>query len=279
MVSGPNSPNIVSATSVSTSVTGMIGGVYLFNLNVTDDDGATASDQVQITVQVNQPPVANAGPNQAITLPTSSVTVNGSASTDDIAVTGYLWSQFSGPSVANIVSPTSVSTTINTLIAGTYTFRLTVTDGSGLTGIDDIIVTVSSGNTPPIANAGPNQTITLPTSSVTLNGSGSTDNVGITAYLWTQVGGAAGPTIVSPTSVSTSVTGLAAGLYIFRLRVEDVEGLFSIDDIQITVLSAPNGAPVANAGPNVVLTLPTNFTQLNGTASTDDVGIVTYFWT
>ena len=279
MVSGPNSPNIVSATSVSTSVTGMIGGVYLFNLNVTDDDGATASDQVQITVQVNQPPVANAGPNQAITLPTSSVTVNGSASTDDIAVTGYLWSQFSGPSIANIVSPTSVSTTINTLIAGTYTFRLTVTDGSGLTGIDDIIVTVSSGNTPPIANAGPNQTITLPTSSVTLNGSGSTDNVGITAYLWTQVGGAAGPTIVSPTSVSTSVTGLAAGLYIFRLRVEDVEGLFSIDDIQITVLSAPNGAPVSNAGPNVILTLPTNFTQLNGTASTDDIGIVTYLWT
>ena len=279
MVDGPNSPNIVSATSVSTSVTGMIGGVYLFNLTVTDDDGATASDQVQITVQVNQPPVANAGPNQAITLPTSSVTVNGSASTDDIAVTGYLWSQFSGPSVANIVSPTSVSTTINTLIAGTYTFRLTVTDGSGLTGIDDMIVTVSSGNTAPVANAGPNQTITLPTSSVTLNGSGSTDNVGITAYLWTQVGGAAGPTIVSPTSVSTSVTGLAAGLYVFRLRVEDVEGLFSIDDIQITVLSAPNGAPVANAGPNVVLTLPTNFTQLNGTGSTDDVGIVTYLWT
>lgn len=279
-VSGPNTPTIVSASSASTNITGLIAGVYIFNVTVTDNNGATASDQVQITVNGNTPPVANAGVNQNITSPTSQVTVNGSASTDNIGITSYLWTKTAGPGTYNITSPTSVSTTITGLTtAGVYTFRLTVSDASGLTSTDDMTVTVNAGNQAPVANAGTNITINAPTSSVNLSGSLSTDDVAIVSYAWTKVGGDGTATITSPSSVNTSVTSLQPDIYIFRLTVTDAQGLTGTDDVQVTVNAAANGAPVANAGPNVVITLPTNFTQLNASSSTDDVAIVSYAWT
>jgi len=46
------------------------------------------------------------------------------------------------------------------------------------------------GNKPPIANAGADQTITLPIDSVMLDGSASTDlDNNITSYAWTKISG------------------------------------------------------------------------------------------
>jgi hypothetical protein len=53
---------------------------------VTDDDGATNNDDVQVTVNaatVNQIPVANAGSDIIITLPTNSANITGSGSDAD----------------------------------------------------------------------------------------------------------------------------------------------------------------------------------------------------
>lgn len=278
-VSGPSIAVIGSPSSTSTLVSSLVAGQYFFTLTVTDDDGATGSDAVQITVNTAVPPVANAGANQTITLPTSQVTVNGSASTDNVGITGYAWSKVSGPAGQTITNPNNVSTTITGLVQGSYTFRLTVSDASELSHSDDMVVTVLPGNAAPVSNAGANQTITLPTSSVNLSGSLSTDDVGITAYLWTKVGGPATFTITSPTTVNTSVTGLVAGVYIFRLRVTDAGGLTHTDDVQVTVNAAPNTPPVANAGLNQSITLPTSSVILNGSGSTDNIGITGYLWT
>lgn len=280
----PNTATIVSASSANTSVTGLVPGVYTFNLQVTDNGGAINSDQVQITVGGNQAPVANAGPNQQITSPTSSVTVDGSGSTDDVAVTAYAWTQVGGPIIATIASPSSASSNITGLTtAGVYTFRLTVTDGSGLTSFDDMSVTVNSGNNPPIANAGANQTLTLPVvnfSTILIDGSLSSDPGGaISTYLWTQVGGPT-VTITAPTNVSTYINDVTVATnYIFRLTVTDDAGLTNSDDIQITVLPAANGNPVANAGPNQTIQLPTSSVTLNSSGSTDDVAITSRLWT
>lgn len=99
-------------------------------------------------------------------------------------------------------------------------------------------------NTPPTANAGVDQVVTLPTSSTTLSGIGSTDIDGtITGYLWTRVSGPNTPTIVSPNGVNTNLTGLIAGTYVYQLQVTDDDGATGIDQISIVVNPAP-GSPM-----------------------------------
>lgn len=90
-------------------------------------------------------PTANAGADQSITLPTTSVTMAGSGTDADGTIVSKAWTQVSG-ATATITTPSSYTTTITGLTAGTYVFRLTVTDNSGATGSDDMTVTVSAGD-------------------------------------------------------------------------------------------------------------------------------------
>jgi hypothetical protein len=98
---------------------------------------------------VNLPPDAEAGADQSIALPTVSVTLDASGSTDsDGTIVSYEWTKVSGPAVFNIVSPNSIATTVNSLITGTYVFQLEVTDNLGATNIDMVTITVSTTGTP-----------------------------------------------------------------------------------------------------------------------------------
>src|SRR6476661_3867581 len=97
----------------------------------------------------NQAPTVNAGVDQTITLPASSVTVTGTATDADGSIASYQWSQMTGPANATIANATSASTTISALVQGTYTFRLKATDNIGATATDDISITVNAASTPP----------------------------------------------------------------------------------------------------------------------------------
>lgn len=71
------------------------------------------------------------------------------------------------------------------LKVGKYVFQLTVFDNLNNNGSALTNVTVKQEqNAPPIANAGGDQTITLPVSAIVLNGSKSSDDLEITKYLW-----------------------------------------------------------------------------------------------
>jgi hypothetical protein len=97
-------------------------------------------------VALNQPPVANAGGNKLVILPTNSVTLTGSGSDpEDGTNVNFAWSKLSG-GVATIVSASSATTQITGLTEGSYSFRLTVTDSKGLTSTSDAIVTVTSNS-------------------------------------------------------------------------------------------------------------------------------------
>ncbi len=180
---------------------------------------------VDVTFNYTTAPTAFAGNDQTIALPTSTVTLDGSGSLG--AITDYAWTQISGPNTAAITTPASVTTTVTGLIQGIYVFQLAINGGSSTS---QMTVTVNPAP-PPSANAGPNQTITLPQSSVTLDGSGSAGI--ISDYTWTLVSGPNTPVIATPSNVSTLVTGMIQGTYIFQLSIN---GNASISQTSVTVL-------------------------------------------
>jgi hypothetical protein len=281
-VSGPTTYNIVSVGSAATVVNLLVEGVYKFRLTVTDNDNATASSEVTVTVnrRPNQAPAANAGGNRAITLPTNSITLNGSGTDNDGTISSYRWTYVSGPATYNIVSANSATTVVNTLVEGVYRFRLTVTDNDGATATSDVTVTVNAAvvNQPPTASAGPNQTIVLPTNSVTVNGAGMDNDGSIVGYQWTWLTGPTHYSITDPNSASTSITDLEEGTYTFRLTVTDDDGATATSHIAITVERAPNVSPVANAGVDFEVPRSAQI-RLDGTGSYDPDGIIKeYFW-
>ena len=229
----------------------------------------------------NQPPVANAGNNQTITLPTNSIVLDGTKSVDpDGTIVSYIWSQVSG-GAATITNGTTASTLATGLTAGTYIFKLVVTDNGGAKGTAfDTIVVKPAANIPPTANAGADQTITLPVNSVNVNGSASIDADGtIASYSWSQVSGPSAATIANPAAVTTNITNLVQGTYVFKLLITDNNGATDSDSLNVTVNAAVNQAPVANAGSSKSITLPVNSVNLDGTLSSDPDGtIASYSW-
>jgi len=226
----------------------------------------------RFTAPDTEPPVADAGPDQAVPAGTL-VTFNGSGSTDNEGITNYSWT-FSdgGPRTLWGVSP---SYTFNA--GGTFAVTLTVRDAAGNTDTDVVVITVSPppDTTPPVADAGPDQVVTVGTP-VTFDGSASTDNVGVTNYTWTfDDGGARTLWGVSPT-----YTFNGAGIFSVSLTVRDAAGNSDSDAVVITVNPPPPDTepPVAVAGSDQVVTAGTVVT-FDGSASTDNVGVTNYTWT
>ncbi|MCC6198883.1 SH3 domain-containing protein [Candidatus Nomurabacteria bacterium] len=118
-------------------------------------------------------------------------------------------------------------------------------------------------NIPPIANAGQDIVINLPISSaILLSGQKSIDTDGtIARYAWAQVSGPNTANIISPSAVSTEITGLAqAGTYVFALTVSDEGGAAGTDVVTVTVQAlTPSNIPTPfDSGPDneVVAVLP-----------------------
>ena len=284
-VSGPNTPGSTGASTATVSLTGLIAGQYVYQLQVTDNSGAKAIAQVKVTVvaaSLQSPPIANAGANLTITLPTNQVGMNGSGSVAPSGnIVSYAWTQASGPSAATLGTPNAAQASAGNLVAGTYIFRLTVKDNNNATATDSLIVLVNpAANIPPVANAGSGITITLPVNTATLDGSSSTDADGtITAYSWTQV---SGPNTAGATGASTatiSLTGLIVGDYVYQLQVTDNSGAKAIAQVKVTVVAAANVLPIANAGVDQTITAPASTVSLDGSASHDPDGTIkSYSW-
>src|SRR6185436_13754198 len=91
-------------------------------------------------------------------------------------------------------------------------------------------------NHPPLAVAGPDTVITLPTDSVLLNGGKSSDPDGkISAWQWTKISGPSSSNITNANVAQTQVIDLVQGVYQFELKVTDAGGLFATDTVQVTV--------------------------------------------
>ena len=243
-INGPSQFTISNSTSAITTVNNLAIGTYTFKLEVKDENGNSASDELNITVNestANQGPIAIAGDNVDLHLPEDTTRLNAFSSTDpDGKIVSYKWNKVNGPSKFTIASPLTASTVISNLVEGDYVFRVEVKDDKGATAFDDVKVKVNPKKVevvPPKANAGADVTIKLPGNNVKLNGSGTNGSTGtISTYKWTKVSGPSKFKIVSPNSASTVVNQLVQGVYVFQLEVVDSNEVAAKDEVTITVV-------------------------------------------
>ncbi len=153
-------------------------------------------------------------------------------------------------------------------------------DGDGVTNLEEYLGGTNPTNAPPIASAGPDQTVDEGIT-VTLDGSNSSDpDEGIVSYLWEQTSGT--PIVLSdvavpqPTFISPDVGPNGESLT-FRLTVTDSGGLQSVDTcvVNITWVNAP---PTANAGSDQTVAEGATVTLDGSDSSDSDDGITSYLW-
>ncbi len=221
-------------------------GVHLVTLVVTDDGGASSSDEIEITVEIpsNYPPIANAGVDQNVIVG-QTVNFDASNSTDsDGTIVTYKWKE--GSSVLS----QNQSFSDNSFSVGTHIITLTVTDDGGDSDSDELEITVEPlPNVLPVANAGEDQSV-LEAGTVTLDGTDSVDNDGsIVSYQWVQL---QGPTVSidqgSSSIASFTMPALQASEFIdIELTVTDDRGDSETDIVRIT-MTEQNLEPIAYAG-------------------------------
>ncbi|MBI3304521.1 MAG: PKD domain-containing protein [Deltaproteobacteria bacterium] len=168
-------------------------GTYTVQLLVSDGSLSSAPDTVVIST-INSAPVASAGPDQSAPVGTI-ISLNGSASTDvDGDPLTYQWAFLARPleSTATLSEPTAVTPSFTIDKAGDYLVQLIVHDGTVSSEPDT--VTISTLNSPPVADAGPDKSGQVG-ETVTLDGTGSHDVDGNPlTYLWGLVAKPSGST-------------------------------------------------------------------------------------
>ncbi|MCK0538661.1 PKD domain-containing protein [Alcanivorax quisquiliarum] len=257
-------------------------GDYVIELIVSD--GQASSEPARVTVNVeraNSPPVADAGSDQFVKVG-DTVSLDGSHSRDaDGDRLSYQWLLLEAPqgSAATLTDAVAVRPSFTADAEGVYTLQLIVSDGVLESAPVTVVVTAEAVNTRPTANAGADQNV-VEGDTVQLDGSASHDPDGdLLSYRWHFVSLPTGSTATFSQDNFAAPAFVAdmAGTYVIELVVSDGE-LESIGDRVTIEASRANAAPVAHAGPDVVV-VTGEMVRLDGSASSDaDGDALTFLW-
>jgi len=246
-------------------------GNHKLTLTVKDDNNATDSDDVNIYIHKRSPNElsANAGEDQD-TVVGGLVKLDASKSYDnDGYIVSYEWKE------KDTVLSRDINFSTTNFPIGIHNIILTVTDNKLNTATDEVIITITglSGNTPPIANAGADQNVTEGTT-VTLDGSGSSDNDGFIQYYEWKEG-----TNVLSRDINFTTDAFPIGTHIITLTVVDNKYYTDTDDVIITIRGKiENTPPIAKAGADQNVTLGDSVTLSGSQSSDSDGNIISYQW-
>ena len=298
--SGSNGVTLTGATPSFDAPVDLVADLdVVFTLTVTDASGNDVSvndDTNTVTITVT------AGDNSAPTVIVDmvvlgsdpsiaegkTVTLSATGSSDsDGAMLSFAWS---GPPDVPLDDPTSATPSFTApmqlLADRELVFILVITDASGnVSGPMRVTIMVVAGlNDPPIADAGPDQTV-AEGETVTLNGSGSSDPEDETlTFAWTPPTGVTLDNINSATPGFTAPEQLVANRELeFILVVTDASGNASSDTVTITVTAGNNDAPTVMVDMSVLGPNPTiaegETVTLDATGSFDPEGeMLSFAW-
>jgi len=195
------------------------------------------------TAPVNQPPIADAGPDGLVPVATIAQ-LQGSGSFDpDGDGLSYSWAFQSVPagSTSTLLNATLTNASFWVDREGPFVVSLTVTDGE-FQVTDTVTIQGEAANSGPVANAGPDQTVDVG-DTVQLNGSSSYDpqNDPIT-YNWQFTARPAGSaaTLTVPTSPLPQFVADVAGVYVVTVAVSDGGPPSPEDSVTITAREPPS---------------------------------------
>jgi hypothetical protein len=210
----------VNDTTLSIDISSAPRGFNLIKVrNPTPDSGP--SNAALFTVSdPNQPPVVDAGPDQAIAVP--SHTLNGFVS-DDGQGSGplsFAWSILNGPGVAIFQDPNALYTPVWFEMPGPYVLRLTASDGL-LSSTDDVTIVVNCGSEI-------SETVTLVAD--------ATDDVGVVGVQFQLDGLNFGPQLtVPPYSMPWNTRTVGNGCHTLTVAARDAAGNQGIASLVVNV--------------------------------------------
>jgi hypothetical protein len=258
------------------SITADFPGDYEIQLVVTDSKGLASKPDL-VLVDINAPPVANAGPDQTAQIG-DQVTLDGGGSSDeDGDILTYSWAlTVPHGSSASLSDSEAVNPTFVVDVSGTYIAQLIVNDGMVDSTPDT--VTINWENSPPVADAGTDQTAKVG-DLVTLFGGASSDVDGDSlSFFWTLITVPDGSSVLlsDPATVNPSFVVDVSGTYVAELIVNDGK----VDSAPDTVtINWENSPPVAVAGPDQAFSSVGTTIHLDGSQSHDPDGDpLTYAW-
>jgi len=237
---------------------------YTFLLVVNDGTVDSPADEVTITVNAlvaNQPPVANAGDDQSVD-EGDLVTLDGSGSSDpDSDPITYKWTAPSGITLSSDTDQMPTFTAPDVDADTDFTFSLVVNDGTVDSPADEVIITVKAvfANQPPVACAGPDQTVNEG-DLVMLDGSCSYDPDNRMAFSWSLPGNTQ---LNSPLAIKVTVTGPALTTttdYNFSLMLLDGTPGSTTSSINWTV---PAGVKFSSTTVSFIKITPPNSSNVN----------------
>jgi hypothetical protein len=243
-----------------------------FTYTISDGNGGTDTATVSITVTpVNDPPVANAGPDQTVGCTAGVVTLNGTASfdvDDNSSTLVFVWKE-GATTIATGPNPTVV------LPVGTHTITLTVTDPHGASSQDTVVITVVDDSLPVITLTGTQVTLwppnhqyaTVNLTTLVASASDSCDpTVDLSDVVISKVtsdevenGNGDGNTLndiviaadCKSVQLRSERDGSADGrVYTIFFSVKDTAGNVTTVSTKVTVPKSQNGSPAVDSGPH-----------------------------
>ena len=249
-----------------------------FELTVTDGAGESSKDTATILIvdDVNERPVARAGPDATYREGGIGVVLDGSASSDvnPHDTLSYLWSQTGGTPAVTLSGATASRATFATPVVASdlsLTFTLNVTDSRGGWHADETVITIRDelSNAPIAVITGGNRNANEGVA-VTLEGSSSSDPNGDSlTYAWNQTGGTPVVALSSNNDTASFTTPIVKQPTPLTFTLIVYDGTESDSaSVVVTVLDNESDDPVASAtGPQEADEGAT--VTLDGSTSTD----------